>query len=261
MAQASRFTPYVMTGVVAKRCSSIHAVVNGSGDSATVPLTGDGSTLTIRGDGTAQSSPWNFWFAFALDADMNPIPNFLALAVSSDSMVAGVLGGAPLLVVNPKLPGRTTIALSGLAYGVPVSHAVELTVTLPAYGVVKIQRVPSGPNGATQIAFRSPAVRIVPGGTIVWANLTGQPVDIVFDDSTSVAAHGSIVSCAKAGATDPGGGGNIAPFGEPQDLTAPHLTSGNCRSRSFPTAGTYTYHSPLTGATGQIIVTDSLPSS
>jgi hypothetical protein len=54
---------------------------------------------------------------------------------------------------------------------------------------------------------------------------------------------------------DVGGTGNIAPFGVAQDSTN-RLSADNCRSRGFPTPGTYTYHSTLTGVQGRVIVAD-----
>jgi hypothetical protein len=44
----------------------------------------------------------------------------------------------------------------------------------------------------------------------------------------------------------------------PQDPQAPALDPANCRSRLFPVAGVYTYHSSITGATGRIVVNDGL---
>ncbi|MBX6331232.1 MAG: hypothetical protein IRY91_05235 [Gemmatimonadaceae bacterium] len=231
------------------------------GDTVRWPVTGDGSSLQIRGDGSAQYSPFNVLYWFPMDEYGNPIVDLLGWATPSNPQPALVVGGMPLFYLLPRTMGRTMLTFHGAIFGAPVTASVYVDITMPAFGVVKIKSVAAGLGGETRIVFDSPDITIIPGGTVVWANVSGQPVDIVFDDSTHVAAHGSLVSCANAGAADPGGAGNIAPFGEPQDLTAPHLTSGNCRSRSFPTPGTYTYHSPLTGATGQIIVTDSLPSS
>jgi plastocyanin len=224
-------------------------------DSTTWGVNGDGSSIAIQPDGSVFGFAVKILFARAADAGGTPIPGINVSFSSSDTTVAvaGALGGTAMLLQAIK-PGRVTVIANATVYGVTMTDSVPFTMTMPVYAVVKIQSQPTRLGSATAVAFNAADVTVTPGGSVVWVNLTGQPADVVFDDPTNVIEHGSTVSCAAAGVIDPGGAGDIAAFGEPRDPQAPTMSPENCRSRSFPVAGVYPYHSNLTGATGRVVV-------
>lgn len=226
-------------------------------DSTTWPVTGDGTSVSIGPDGSVHYLPIKLYMMRgATDSAGNTIPGLpIALTSSDQSVVSTVFAvGDNKVLMFPRTTGRTTIIASTTAYGVTAADTVEFTVTMPVFSVVQIDQRPAYLGGPMQFAFAPEEVTVSPGGNVVWVNMSGQPVDVVFDDTPNVAEHGA-VSCANAGITDPGGTGNIAAFGELQDPQAPTLSAENCRSRSFPVPGVYAYHSALTGATGRVVVT------
>ncbi|HEX6536662.1 MAG TPA: hypothetical protein VF041_18895 [Gemmatimonadaceae bacterium] len=222
-------------------------------DSARVGLTGDGSFLFIR-YGTLQAFKFKVLPPPTLtDTAGNVLPGILVMCHSSDSTIVQALCDNTILIIDPRLPGHAKLIATATAFGVTTSDTLDYTVTMPAYAVVWLKKVP-GSLGTTTVGLDAPDITIGQGGTVVWGNLTGAPADIVFDDPSAVAEHGAI-SCAKAGVADPGGSGNIAAFGVAQTSTTT-LSADNCRSRSFPAPGTYPYHSPLAGVSGRVVVTD-----
>jgi hypothetical protein len=223
-------------------------------DSATIGMTGDGGGLSI-GYGKVQATTVKFVAPpVPFDTAGNPIPMLLAMCESTDEAVIQTFCNPFVTIVAPLRPGHAKLIATATAFGVTKADTVDYTVTMPPYAVVWLKNVP-GTLGTTKVALDAAEVTIRKGGTVVWGNLTGAPADIVFDDPSSAAEHGAI-SCANAGVVDEGGSGDIASFGVEQESTAA-LSVDNCRSRSFPTPGTYTYHSPLTGVAGKVIVTDA----
>jgi hypothetical protein len=222
-------------------------------DSAKVGLTGDGSFLSV-GYGSVQAFDYKVLAPPAVtDTAGNPLPGILVMCHSSDSTIVQALCDNTILIIDPRLPGHAKLIATATAFGVTRSDTVDYTVGMPVYSVVWLRKVP-GSLGTTTIGLDAPDITIGRGGTVVWGNLTGEPADIVFDDPSAAAEHGAI-SCAKAGVTDAGGAGDIAPFGVAQTSTT-RLSADNCRSRSLPTPGTYTYHSTLAGVSGRVVVVD-----
>lgn len=226
-------------------------------DSATWALTGDGEFMFISPNGSVSASGFKFVFARALNAEGAPVPNVSVAYRSLDTTVAQVyLGtGGPVFILNPIRPGTAVFTATTTAYGVTRADTVSYTITLPVHAVVRLERRRLQAGEAPVPAFTSPDVTIRRHGTVVWVNLLDQPADIVFEDPTHVIEHGA-VSCARATGADPGGTGDVAPFGELRDPQASQLSSENCRSRSFPEVGEYRYRSPLTGATGRVVVVE-----
>ena len=222
-------------------------------DSATIGMTGDGAGLSI-GYGRVQANTVKFVAPpVAFDTAGNPIPMLLVMCSTTDESIVQALCNPFITIVAPLHPGRAELIATATAFGVTKADTVEYTVTMPSYAVVWLKRVP-GSLGTTTIGLDAAEVTVRKGATVVWGNLTGEPADIVFDDPAAVAEHGAI-SCANAGVVDAGGSGDIEAFGAPQETTT-ILNAENCRSRSFPTPGTYTYHSPMTGVSGKVVVTD-----
>ena len=225
--------------------------------STVISMTGDGSSITIAGDGSTSSSIFGFLLTPSeTDAQGTPIPGFIADYTSSDSSVAYGVGFAGFAFIFPQKPGHATLVASTMAYGVPLADTVTFTITTPSYQAVRIRPRSITLGEPEQIGFVSNDVTVEPGGTVLWINLSGQPVDVVFDDPTNVLEHGPVTDCAAQ--PEPPGGGDIAAFGVAQDPLAPTLDPENCRSRQFPVPGVYPYHSALTGATGRVVVNDGL---
>jgi plastocyanin len=229
-------------------------------DSTRWAVGGDPSSLSISGNGQASSVPLKLIFAQAQDTQGASFDDIAIAYGSTDSAVANVVGfGGTLALLSPQTVGRMSIVATATAYGVSLADTVPFAITMPFYSVIQIQSQPLTPGGAPVPVFIQSNVTVSPGATVFWTNISGTPVDVTFDDPSHVQAYGG-TSCAAAGVIDVGGTGNIAAFGVPQVDSLP-LDVGNCRTRSFPVAGVYTYRSTLTGATGRITVNDGLGSS
>jgi hypothetical protein len=157
--------------------------------------------------------------------------------------------------------------------------SVRFTIGFAEFATVKIQ--PGTLNGRSVLTFLPPTPLILgEGGNVVWSSQpqnvdsSGNPVptpgldstDVVFDDSTAVQAGQiclSFIFCVPSS----GGGGNIPAFGFDETKYQAAQQGGNnlaylysyLQARSFPVAGTYTYHSLLWGTTGAIVVRRMTP--
>jgi len=95
---------------------------------------------------------------------------------------------------------------------------------------------------------------------VVWNNeLPGLAVDVVFDDSAAVQAADSATFldgfCGIFQLCIPTqGGGNIRAFAPLDTGSLAGRDTLGVRARSFPTSGTYHYHSALYGTSGIIHV-------
>jgi len=209
---------------------SIHPVPP---DSAVLPMVGPGySALAgyLYGPvfgGQKQVTPQ------AGDATGAPLSGLRFDFRSSDTTIAtidrqtGFLSGVQ--------PGQVTLIASATAYGVVKADTVAYTITLPAG-----QFVAFGSQGQ-MFGFIPSGVTIVQGGYVIWWNGSKRPVDVVFDDSIHVAQDSVFCRC---------GAGNVTAFGD----TTGFFSFANVRTRWFPVAGAYTYHSTLTGLKGTITV-------
>jgi hypothetical protein len=167
----------------------------------------------------------------AADTAGQPIPGLAVACTSSNPL-------PPIAVLDPGCqfvfalhPGQLQIVASATAYGVTKVDTLRFTIGYQLVNAVTMR--PRTPTLGT--------ATIGVGGIVQWVNLTGQPVDVTFDDSTNVAED---PSCAC-------GAGNIASFGvaDTTDFVA------NVRRRRFPMPGTYPFRSATTQASGTIVVT------
>lgn len=222
---------------------SIHPVQPDSAVWAIMPPTGYGGALIL-----------------ALVAGINVVPTLTPRALdvggasisglvidyrSLDPAVVQFNKSAPV----PLRPGQARIVASTTAYGMTAADTVAFTVTPPV-----VQGVVSAPDGGG--AFTPSEVTLRPGGYVFWLNMTSAPVDVTFDDPSAVGEVAPL--CDRLGVQFCGGG-NIPAFWDGE-----HGTFGDgesVRARQFPLPGTYTYRNTLTGATGKIVVTDSLASA
>ena len=224
------------------------ASISFQADSARWALGGDGTFLTVFGRPTAIR---------AEDALGNPISGLAFNLVSSDPTVASIFRyPAGQIIIVPNRPGRITLIASATAYGITKADTVSFAIISAVLGVVSIRTRPVGIGGATALVFEATEVTISPGGTVYWFNITGQPVDVVFNDPERATERGTVWMC---GSTDPGGAGNIPAFGDESGIGTGN-GAANCRSRRFPMAGIYPYRSS-SGATGRVIVSYGLPTS
>ncbi|MHB2032730.1 MAG: Ig-like domain-containing protein [Gemmatimonadaceae bacterium] len=204
----------------------------------------------------------------AVDSNGNPVPAGFAYATwSLDSLVANPcdVGSTQFAACAGNFsyghPGMTRVVASAMVYGGVAADTIYVKVTPPVFiWEYVLNEAPK--VGAPAIpSFYPQLTTVAPGATVLWVNASrwgasGQPVDIVWDDSSNVAAPDStgILSCQLFGFPSAGGpGGNVAAFG---DTTQSGPMPNGCRARKFPTAGVYPYHSTLTGATGEVVVTD-----
>lgn len=189
--------------------------------------------------------------ARATDAAGHAIPKFAASFTSTDPTVATINRSTG--AITAVRPGQVTILATTTVYGITKSDTLSYTILPPALGAVVIKRRATS-LGMTAVTFGPSEITIAPGAMMIWLNSSGEPVDVTFDDPTNVVA--GTVGC---GAGDPGEAGDAPAFGVPldPDPEAPP-SAANCRTRSFPVAGVYPYHSTATGATGRVVVTESI---
>jgi plastocyanin len=113
--------------------------------------------------------------------------------------------------------GSVSMIATTNAYGVRWKDSVEYRVTYPTFGTVTIDSAIS--------AFKPAGVKIVAQGTVMWTNASLTPASVTFDDPTHV------------------DGGNIVT-----------IAPGESASRTFPTAGTFTYHGSTAALSGKVLV-------
>jgi hypothetical protein len=151
-------------------------------------------------------------------------------------------------VVTPIRPGEVTFYATTTAYGVTQADTLPFTIGLPLLVTIEV-RLQTTPAGDTTVLL-PPATVLGVGGDILWDNPTAVPVDVTFDDPSTIVQDD--VLCSFLGALAPEAfctGGDIAPFAI--DTSGPFLST---RVRRFPVPGTYHYQSPLHGTTGTIVV-------
>lgn len=173
------------------------------------------------------------------DSAGQPIPGVAVSYRSSDTTIASV-DAFGLLHGNVR-PGKVAIVASGTVYGVTRADTVLFSIGLPVTQAITITPA----TGPATIQFGPQRAVLATGGYVVWLNLAPRQADLVFDDSAKVLEDSVACWC---------GGGNIEAFGD----STGEFSFNNIRTRHFATPGTYNYHSRLTGATGAIIVTDSV---
>jgi hypothetical protein len=184
---------------------------------------------------------------------------------SSDETIAtvGRQTGRPDLT----RPGAVTFYATTYAYGVTKQDSLPFVVTWPSLAFVDATWPTPFDSKTPVLAFSPAQIIISVGGSVVWKHgffadphPVGDSMDVVFDDSTapqpSCGVVGNFIDCTLA---PPNGAGNIAPFFPDFDAAMAGDIFGYIRSyeaaRSFPVAGTYSYHSRrYPNATGRIIV-------
>ena len=200
----------------------------------------------------------------------NPsVANFEVLVPQVSGAVSGAQGpnlsGPPWRVLGVK-HGQAVLYAETWYYGVFSRDTLPVTVGYPNQGtsIQVLQRTPFQ-SLTPQLYFWPSRIDIAAGGTVTWDNEdTLRTVDVVFDDSTQVAADtssgdnlGGLIGPPIVGVA-----GNIAPWKwDAAGLSS--CTDAACfyntllshlRLRTFPHPGTYVYHSRLYGTAGTIVV-------
>lgn len=201
---------------------SIHPVAPDSAKAAVnVPKT---ATVTVFGNGDV------------------PFPPVVAYFTSSDPTIATIdrTTGA---ITGTRI-GDVTILATTYAYGVARSDSITFHVGAPLQAIIQVKsHTPIGTDST--ILYFSPASIVVGvGAEVDWGNSLPQPIDVTFDHPENVAAQGFF------GVFPPTGSGNIDAWAFPPGGSFLDVY----RARGFHVAGTYAYHSTLTGASGTIIV-------
>jgi hypothetical protein len=226
-------------------------------DTAYITVTGDSpppvlDTFSIHPEApdsakVAMNSPGKMLSLRATDSAGNPISDLAVDFQSSDTSIAIV--DRALGLVTGIRPGRVTIVASATAYGVTRTDTLPFTIGLPLSAFVFVEPGTLA-YSTTSTAFAASGVTIAKGGTVLWHWYFGIPsTDVTFDDPTNVAQ-------STGGFGADGAAGNIpAPIDCRIVDGAYHFMDCN-HARTFPVAGTYTYHSTATGATGRVVVVD-----
>lgn len=218
-----------------------------------------------------QPNPTPFGFPYYdLIGGIQFIPSALDTHGDTIANVAFHLTSATPAILAPRGPsnetyvrqstGHALLIADATVYGVRKVVSFPFTVGWWHQVVVEVlPRIPAG--GRTPIATFFPAEdTVAAGGAVIWRNeLTGQSVDVVFDDSNAVQAVDSATflegeAQAIGDVVPTQGGGNIPPFAPLDTGALKGRDTLGVRARRFPTAGTYRYHSVLYGTSGVIHV-------
>lgn len=201
----------------------------------------------------------------ALDAQGGLIAGLAIDYGSLDPVIAAV--NRRTGTVTPLQEGAAKIVARTTAYGITKEDTATFIVQPPFAGSFtggfdKIGRPGFSGAGLDTIL---PTITIVAGGIISWLSITEEPIDVTFDDPTSVAAvpmavcDAAIQLISGLFTTDfCADGGNIASFvGSESGLSPDGLFA--IRWRRFPVAGIYPFRSTLIGATGRVVVVEPTP--
>jgi plastocyanin len=186
------------------------------------------------------------------DANGDSVPNLAIDYSSSDSLTAKFV--APGVLVGRR-PDTVTVYATTYAYGVTKTDSLRYTIGNAISAIVSVvKRTPTGKKDPI-MTFDPGTVTVGTGGTITWNNQTPQLADIVFDDSLAVSAP-DLPGFYAFFLNGYPGSGNIPPMGTHYDATGQVIVNSLFASRTFHVAGTYTYHSPMYGTRGAIVVCD-----
>lgn len=197
-----------------------------------------------------------------LDAYGNPINNTAVYLWTSDSSIATTDQYGD---VTWNKAGPVTFYAQANVYGIALIDSLRYVAPQPLVQLVAIlSRVPT--NSYNAISYFSPTSDTISvTGFQIFFNNSGQPVDVVFDDTAAAQALPPVWEGlfqefypGFGDSANPNLGGNIAAFA-PIDSTQGGDGVG-VRIRYFPDTGTFTYHSALYGTKGQVVVIDTLPS-
>jgi hypothetical protein len=197
--------------------------------------------------------------ATALDARGDTIPG---VAIRVTSVTPNILPSCHLCFgeFQREAVGHAQLVAEATVYGVRKVDTLPFTVGWWHHVVVDV--LPQYPTGSrTALGVFAPAEdTVAAGGAVIWNNeLPGLAVDVVFDDSSAVQVVDSATFlngyCRIFQLCIPTqGGGNIRAFAPLDTGSLKGLDTLGVRARSFPTPGTYHYHSALYGTSGIIHV-------
>jgi hypothetical protein len=224
---------------------------------ALMPLMGVGTTCNLNA------------LSVSLVENCGPIA---VLATDADGDTIADANGSALLInyatLNPRAAridqsgditetdtGHVTFTASTWAYGTMKADSLHVAVSWPRYTMNQISEVTPA-NSLTSVLVFEPSKTVSVGGTVVWYNPYANPIDIVFDDSTTIGEGCLYLLCGILPST---GTGNVPPFYTDATYSDPSPFASGFAGRSFPVAGTYHYHSRLyPSSTGVIYVKEDL---
>lgn len=216
-------------------------------DSAKLPAGGGGSTLAF---------PYDLQrLVQATDANGAPITDVLTWFRSTNPTVGRAILNyeSRLIELHGFQRGTTTVYAQTNLFGVAKTDSLRFEVTWPLWVFVHINT----PTKGLTPRFDNGAVRLAPGGIIVWQSYDTAAVEVAFTDPTQVAAgntstgFGSILCFVmqSSGGSDCALGGNfVSPSYNTQTQAASWV------GRVFPVPGTFEYHSVSDGASARVIV-------
>lgn len=203
--------------------------------------------------------------------ELSTCPLLVSFTISDPTIAT--LYGRPSSVVQPRQPGHVTFYATTYAYGVAKTDSLQFVIGYQIVPTIQIVSATPVASLTPVLSFR-PSVAIVGvGADVAWSFLTqngpatsGDSIDVVFD-TPGAAQPGcgtffGVIYCNVFPST---GGGNIPSFAPDTAAYTAYLSTGDIlkyfqylptavRARTFPAAGTYTYHSRRYGTKGTIIV-------
>jgi hypothetical protein len=199
------------------------------------------------------------WPATAVDAVGDTVCNPTACSLlthytSSNSNVATIDDDG---YITPIGVGQSVLTATTLAYGVAKHDSVVFTIGYRLYYDMYIYL--TSVLGVLTLGYKAPKVLFLGVGATInfcapGSNPTdqyrGYPVDVIFDKPALIDTATTIdpsLDLPAGSSLPPNGSGNIAPFAcdTAPDGSCPQTDSNHYRSRRFPVAGTYHYHSSL----------------
>lgn len=223
-------------------------------DSATYPVL---STFTIHPDvGDSAKTAVGFGTTIqwrASDPGGNPIGDLSVYYAASDSTYATIDRSGFL---RPIRPGKLKVYATATAYGVTKADTLPYTLGFPISANTQITATTNS-TGQRILVFVPDKMVAGPGAVVLFGNESKQLVGVTFDNPTNVdsvtTASEYYLYCSYFAILC--GSGNIPPFGvTPSDTSDISKMVAALRLREFPVPGTYTFHSTVSGATGQITI-------
>jgi len=209
------------------------------------PSTSDSAHVNAAFNGEGGVKPTRIT---ATDSDGMLIPpeSLFVAFQSSDPVIASIDPATGL--VTGLIPGHVTLYATGVQYGAVWRDSLPFDVGQSIAARVQVYSRTSIKSLTPELAFGPALVTIGVGGYVTWVNAsTVDSVDIKFDDPASAQpACDFALGCFFVPES---GTGDLPPF-----KAETTWAFAGWKSRTFPVAGTYHYHSEIYGTTGTIVV-------
>lgn len=182
------------------------------------------------------------------DAAGNMVPlDLITDCAVPDRLIGQCLGvRSGIQYVRANGSGKMNATFSSYVFGVLMSDSIEFKVGNQMFTMISLEYPPI--TAGTTIAFSPRSVTLATGGVFLFTNGSGEPIDIIFEDSILVKEANPNMSYYYF--YPPDGEGNIHSL-----AVRPDFGWDPKGGRTIYQPGTYKYRNPQTGATGVINVT------